>query len=278
MQTIKSGVDDLALLGAPLDEEEITDKILDGLSDDYKELVRAVQAQDTFITFEELHEKLLNFEVSLQSVVPEQHHFPATAHPTSKSNKNWRSFNPQHNTNTNWRMKIQFLDGLINVVLGSRGHIIYLLVYVDDLIITGNNPQLVDSFVITLAHRFSIKDLGQLSYFLGVEVIPNQHGILLSQRRYILDILARTKMTEAKPVLTPIPTSRPLMLTSGTPLTNPTEYRTIVGSLQYLLITRPDLAFIVNKLSQYMHKPTTNHWTFVKRLLRYLCGTVNEGL
>ena len=69
MQTIKTRADDLALLGASLDEEEITDKILDGLGDDYKELVRAVQARDTSITFEELHEKLLNFEASLQSIL-----------------------------------------------------------------------------------------------------------------------------------------------------------------------------------------------------------------
>lgn len=93
-----------------------------------------------------------------------------------------------------------------------------------------------------------------------------------------MDILARTHMTDAKPVLTPIPTSPPLLLKSGSPLSDPTEYRTIVGSLQYLLITRPDLAFAVNKLSQYMHTPTTEHWSFVKRLLRYLCGTINEGL
>ena len=85
-------------------------------------------------------------------------------------------------------------------------------------------------------------------------------------------------MTEAKPVLTPIPTSPPLMFKSGTPLTDPTEYRTVVGSLQYLLITWPDLAFAVNKLSQYMHTPTIDHWIFVKRLLRYLCGTVSEGI
>ncbi|KAJ8769224.1 hypothetical protein K2173_000999 [Erythroxylum novogranatense] len=85
-------------------------------------------------------------------------------------------------------------------------------------------------------------------------------------------------MTDAKPVLTPIPTSPPLLLKSGTPLSDPTEYRTIVGSLQYLLLTRPDIAFAVNKLSQYMHTPTTEHWTFVKRLLRYLCRTINEGL
>uniref|UniRef100_A0A2N9G9A2 Integrase catalytic domain-containing protein n=1 Tax=Fagus sylvatica TaxID=28930 RepID=A0A2N9G9A2_FAGSY len=162
-------------------------------------------------------------------------------------------------------------------VLTTAAQKMYILVYVDDLIITGDNTKMIDSFVDGLAHRFSIKDLGQLSYFLGVEVVPNQQGILLSQRRYILDILARTHMTDAKPVLTPIPTSPPL-LKSGTALPDPTEYRTIVGSLQYLLITRPDLAFAVNKLSQYMHTPTTDHWSFVKRLLRYLCGTINEGL
>ncbi|CAL8999726.1 unnamed protein product [Prunus brigantina] len=162
-------------------------------------------------------------------------------------------------------------------VLNIAGHRMYILVYVDDLIITGDNTKMIDSFVDVLANRFSIKDLGQLSYFLGVEVVPNQHGILLSQRRYILDILARTHMTDAKPVLTPIPTSPPL-LKSGSALPDPTEYRTVVGSLQYLLITRPDLAFAVNKLSQYMHTPTTDHWSFVKRLLRYLYGTINEGL
>jgi histone deacetylase 1/2 len=162
-------------------------------------------------------------------------------------------------------------------VLNTAGKKMYILVYVDGLIITGDHTTMIDSFVVVLAHRFSIKDLGQLSCFLGVEVVHNQHGILLSQRRYILDILARTHMADAKPVFTPIPTSPPL-LKSGTALPDPSEYRTIVGSLQYLLITRPDLAFAVNKLSQYMHTPTTDHWSFVKRLLRYLCGTINDGL
>jgi hypothetical protein len=68
MQTIKTRADDIVLLGASLDEEEITDKILDGLGDDYKELVRVVQAKDTSITFKEFHEKLLNFEASLQNL------------------------------------------------------------------------------------------------------------------------------------------------------------------------------------------------------------------
>lgn len=85
-------------------------------------------------------------------------------------------------------------------------------------------------------------------------------------------------MHEAKSVLTPLPTSPSLMLNSGSSLSDPTEYRQVVGSLQYLLITRPDIAFAVNKLSQYMHCPTTEHWSFVKRLLRYLVGTIDDGL
>ena len=68
------------------------------------------------------------------------------------------------------------------------------------------------------------------------------------------------------------------MLTSGSPLSDPSEYHQVVGSLQYLLLTRPDIAFAVNKLSQYMHCPTTEHWSFVKRLLRYLVGTIDDGL
>jgi hypothetical protein len=85
-------------------------------------------------------------------------------------------------------------------------------------------------------------------------------------------------MQDAKAVLTPLPISPTLTLTSGSLLSDPTEYRKVVGSLQYLLITRPDNAFAVNKLSQYMHCPTTDHWSFVKRLLCYLVGTIDDGL
>ena len=104
MQTVKTRADDLALLGSPIDEEEITDKILDGLSDDYKELVRAVQARDTSITFEELHEKLLNFEASLQTQPTESHHFPATANPTYRNNnRKWRPSQTQNQFTNTWR-------------------------------------------------------------------------------------------------------------------------------------------------------------------------------
>ncbi|RVW64698.1 Retrovirus-related Pol polyprotein from transposon RE2 [Vitis vinifera] len=163
-------------------------------------------------------------------------------------------------------------------VFHADGHIMYLLVYVDDLILTGDNDTKVNHFIAILARQFSIKDLGLLTYFLGVEVVPNKHDLLLSQRRYILDLLTQTKMQDAKTIPTPIPTSPTLMLNSGSSLFDPTEYCQVVGSLHYLLITRLDIAFAVNKLSQYMHCPTTAYWSFVKRLLRYLVGTVDDGL
>ncbi|RVW94165.1 Retrovirus-related Pol polyprotein from transposon RE1 [Vitis vinifera] len=151
-------------------------------------------------------------------------------------------------------------------------------VYVDDIIITGNNVEAAQTFIQQLSQRFSLKDLGPLTYFLGVEVTSHTNGLFLSQRKYIADLLNRTHMTEAKPAPTPLATSPILTLQSGTPLSDPTEYRTVVGSLQYLSLTRPDIAYTVNKLSQFMHQPTSDHWNAVKRLLRYLCGTLDHGI
>jgi histone deacetylase 1/2 len=85
-------------------------------------------------------------------------------------------------------------------------------------------------------------------------------------------------MTGAKPVSTPLPTSPSISLHSGTTLSDPTEYRTIVRSLQYLSMTRPEITYVVNKLSQYMHQPSIEYWALDKRILRYLCSTLNEGI
>ena len=137
---------------------------------------------------------------------------------------------------------------------------------------------MVDRFVIALDQQFSLKDLGLLTYFLGIGVVPNTHGVLLSQKHYIQDLLTQAQIHEAKPVLASMPTSPSLSLHLGSSLSDPSQHRTVVGSLQYLLITRPDIAFVVNKLSQYMHCLTIEHWSFVKHLLRYLVGTINDGL
>ena len=85
-------------------------------------------------------------------------------------------------------------------------------------------------------------------------------------------------MLGSKPVSTPMLTSPKLSVNSRTPLSDPTEYRKVVGSLQYLAFTRPDLSYAVNRLSQYMHTPTTDHWSAVKRVLRYLSGSSDNGI
>ena len=85
-------------------------------------------------------------------------------------------------------------------------------------------------------------------------------------------------MSDARPIATPLATHENLTLHSDTALTNSTEYRIIVGSLQYLCLTHPDIMYAVNKLSQSMHRPTSAHWNAAKRLLRYLCGTVSHGI
>ena len=154
----------------------------------------------------------------------------------------------------------------------------YLLVYVDDIIIMGPSSSVLQVFVTSLAFRFSLKDLGSLSYFLGIEVLPHEHGLFLSQKKYIQDLLDHAKMSNAKPVPTPMATYPPLNLTDGSLLSNPTDYRALIGSLQYLSLTRPDVTFAVNKLSQYMHKRIDLHYVALKRVLHYLNSTSNHGV
>ncbi|CAA7058112.1 unnamed protein product [Microthlaspi erraticum] len=153
-----------------------------------------------------------------------------------------------------------------------------MLVYVDDFIITGNSPQHTDRFIESLSTRFSLKDLDDISYFLGIEVHRTKEGLHLTQYKYISDLLQRTNMTDCKPIATPMCPNTPLTLFSGTPLDDLTEFRMVVGSLQYLSLTRPDISFSVNKMSQFMHRPTHDHWQAVKRILRYRAGTMRRGI
>nr|XP_009787930.1 PREDICTED: uncharacterized protein LOC104235804 [Nicotiana sylvestris] len=122
------------------------------------------------------------------------------------------------------------------------------------------------------------QDLGLLHYFLGVEVLPNANGLILSQSNYISDVLKDFSMEESKGVHFPLSTSTQLKLDDGYPLIDAKHYRSAIGKLQYLAFTRPDISYVVNKLSQFMHRPTIIHWTAVKRVLRYLKQTITHGL
>lgn len=108
---------------------------------------------------------------------------------------------------------------------------IYLLDYVDDIIITGPDHDHLLHFVNTLATKFALKDLGNLSYFLGVEVIPSSTGLFLSQRKYVCDLLDSLGMSDTKPASTPLAIGTPLFTNSGSPLPTPKDYRAAVGNL-----------------------------------------------
>ena len=170
------------------------------------------------------------------------------------------------------------LAGTSLFVFKRASEVIYLLIYVDDILVTGNTTSGIQRILQLLADRFSVKDPEDFHYFLGLEARRTPTGLHLSQRKYILDLLHRYDMTNAKPVTTPMATTPKLTLTSGTKLSDPSKYRQLLGSLQYLQFTRLDIAFAVNRLSQFMHQPTEDHWQAAKRILQYLAGTVTHGI
>jgi hypothetical protein len=165
-------------------------------------------------------------------------------------------------------------------ILNKGGVQIYMLIYVDDIIIISSSSATVDRLLSQLRNDFAVKDLGPLAYFLGIECQHTTHGLILSQQKYIHDLLTRTNMLTSKPVATPMLPADKLQIQGGAPLSaeDATRYRSAIGALQYLLLTRPDIAFSVNRVCQFMVAPTADHWMAVKRILRYLHGTINMGL
>lgn len=126
---------------------------------------------------------------------------------------------------------------------------LYMLVYVDDIIITRSVPDCIDSFVQQLNNEFSLKDMGDLYYFLGIEVTHSPTVCLrLFQRKYIRDLLDRSSMFHAKSVHTLMVISSTLSNTDGDYLSDPNEYRSIAGALQYVVLTRPNIAYVINRI------------------------------
>jgi histone deacetylase 1/2 len=154
-----------------------------------------------------------------------------------------------------------------------------ILVYVDDIIITGSSKTDISFLIAQLNKCFSLKHLGSLHYFLGIEAVRRSNDTLhLSQTKYIRDLLHRANMLDSKPQPTLMVAGLQLSAEGSAVVDDPTSYSSIVGALQYITITRPELAFSVNKACQFMHDPREHHWKAVKRILRYLHGTVTHGL
>ena len=130
---------------------------------------------------------------------------------------------------------------------------------------------------LALRSKFAIKDLGTLKYFLGIELATSPKGLFLNQRKYILDLLKESNLLDCKPARTPLD-SKLYLHDHSELLCNVTEYQRLVGKLIYLTITRPDISYAVSIVSQFMHAPTLGHMHIVKRILRYLKGSVGRGL
>uniref|UniRef100_A0A2N9FP96 Reverse transcriptase Ty1/copia-type domain-containing protein n=1 Tax=Fagus sylvatica TaxID=28930 RepID=A0A2N9FP96_FAGSY len=160
----------------------------------------------------------------------------------------------------------------------NEGKVTALIVYVDDIVVTGNDIMEMGKLKTYLAKEFEIKDLGTLRYFLGIEVARSKEGIFVSQRKYVLDLLVETGMLACKPIDTPIEQNHRLGEDVDDIPVDRERYQKLVGKLIYLSHTRPDIAFAVSVVSQFMHAPCEKHMEAVYRILRYLKSAPGKGL
>lgn len=162
--------------------------------------------------------------------------------------------------------------------LTTSTSITLILVYVDDLLISGNCLSSINSLKLLLSTTFHMKDLGDLHYFLGLEINRSDAGFFVSQQKYALDLLEEYNLLQAKPLSLPLDIHIKLTPEKGDPLPEPQTYQRLLGRLIYLTITRPDISFAVHILAQYMQKPTTVHMQAALRLLRYLLKNPAQGI
>ncbi|GJX10119.1 uncharacterized mitochondrial protein-like protein [Tanacetum coccineum] len=154
-----------------------------------------------------------------------------------------------------------------------------LLIYVDDILLTGSDKTMIQSIKHQLDQQFSIKDLGSLHYYLGIEILHNSKGLVMSHIKYALDLLLQcADVLNHKPSTVPLDPVKNLNLTDGEILPDPSLYRKLVRKLIYLTITRPDLSFATQALTQFSYQPTTAHMDALYRVLRYIKLSPRQGL
>lgn len=173
--------------------------------------------------------------------------------------------------------KVANSDYSLFVKLESRMHLLVLL-YVDDMIVTGDDEAEISRLMKDLATRFETKNLSEIGCFLGLEVEKSDQGYFISQSRYARNLLERFGMGESKEIATPMEPYLKLQKEEEDPLKDPRRFRQLLGSLIYLTITRPEIAYSVRVISQFMHNPTTHHLDAAKRVLRYIKGSLAYGL
>ena len=154
-------------------------------------------------------------------------------------------------------------------------HLVFLLLYVDDIILTGNDKVFIASIIQLLSSSFD--HLGLLHYFLRLQIEYTDSGLFVHQTKYATDLLSKFAMSDCKPCKTPCSPTQLLLPHDSPSLSYATSYRSLVGALQYRTFTRPNLSFAVQQTCQFMSEPTENHLQAAKRILRYLRGTLHYG-
>ena len=152
------------------------------------------------------------------------------------------------------------------------------VVYVDDIIVTGNNITEITTLKTHLHATFSIKDLGNLGFFLGIEVTHLPNGIALTRNKFTQELLHSCDITSFKHVVTLLPLNTKLYTDPSPPFSNLSLYRSIVVKLNFLPNTRPDLAYTTQTLSQFMQSPTESHYHALLHTLHYLHSTIVQGI
>ena len=160
----------------------------------------------------------------------------------------------------------------------KTGGVTILLVYVDDIIVTGDDEREIEVLKQCLVKEFEIKQLGKLKYFLGIEVAHSKKGIFISQQKYVTDLLKETGKLACKPAPTPIDKNHKLGDTPRNPTVDKETYHKLVRKLIDLSHTRPDIAYAVNVVSQLMHQPKEVHLQAVYRILQYLKANPRKGI
>ena len=160
----------------------------------------------------------------------------------------------------------------------ENGELLVVVVYVDDLLVTGSSLEMILTFKRGMAKQFEMSDLGKLTYYLGIEVHQREDGIVLVQDRYAKKILEETEMSTCNLTHVPLEMNAKISKAINEKRIDETRYRRSIGCLRYLLHTRPDLSFSITLLSRYMQEPKESHGAALKQVLRYLRGTCSLGL
>ncbi|XP_074304680.1 uncharacterized protein LOC141639457 [Silene latifolia] len=171
-----------------------------------------------------------------------------------------------------------FLHGYIDEEDPLTNKLALVLVYVDDILLTGDDLIALGTLKADLHSKYTIKDLGEMRYFLGLEIGRNETRIMLNQRKYVLDIMKDAGYENCKAASFPMQKGLKLTVDQGPLLPDPEVYRRLIGRLLYLSLTRPDIAYSVQHLSQFLSQPREPHYQAAQHLLRYLKGSVNASL